>query len=396
MTEGSKFRTDTLITHLGRDPEAYSGAVNTPVFHASTIVHQRLADFEDREKLSRQGAVVYGRIGTPTSFALEAAVAGLEGGHGTVSVSSGLAAITTALLALLKSGDHLLVTDSAYFPTRRFCDQMLAGLGIETSYYDPLIGADIGSLIRPNTRVILVEAPGSLTFEMQDVPAIAEVAKASGVLVVMDATWATPILYRPFEKGVDVSIQAGTKYIVGHSDVMLGTVTATKELLPRIRQTARLLGQCSGPDDLYLALRGLRTLSVRLSRHQETGLRLARWLDQRPEVERVLHPGLPSDPGHAIWRRDFSGACGLFAIVLARPYSQEALSAMIDGLELFAIGASWGGYESLIIPGHPERIRTATRWEAPGPLLRLHAGLEDSEDLIADLAAGFERLAAAG
>ena len=395
MTEGSKFRTDTLITHLGRDPEAYQGAVNTPVFHASTIVHQHLADFEDREKFSRQGAMVYGRIGTPTSFALEQAVAGLEGGHGAVSVSSGLAAITTALLALLKSGDHLLVTDSAYFPTRKFCDQMLVGLGIGTTYYDPLIGAGIESLIRPNTRVIFVEAPGSLTFEMQDVPEIAGVAKAAGLHVVMDSTWATPILFRPFEKGVDVSIQAGTKYIVGHSDAMLGTITATEELLPRIRQTARLLGQCAGPDDLYLSLRGLRTLSVRLARHQETGLKLARWLDDRPEVDRVLHPALPSDPGHAIWQRDFSGACGLFSIVLDRPYPQEALSAMVDGLELFGIGASWGGYESLVMPGHPERIRTATRWEAPGPLLRFHAGLEDCEDLIADLAAGFERLAAA-
>ena len=394
MTDASKYHRDTQIAHLGRDPVRYQGAVNTPVFHASTVLYETMAAFDDRATQSGEGKMLYGRTGTPTSFALEDAVAALEGGHATVSVSSGLAAITTALLALLKSGDHLLVTDSAYLPTRKFCDQMLAGLGIETTYYDPLIGAGIEALLRPNTRVVFVEAPGSLTFEMQDVPAIAEVAKAAGCHVVMDSTWATPILFRPFEKGVDVSLQAGTKYIVGHSDAMLGTVTATEELAPAMRQCARLLGQCAGPDDLYLSLRGLRTLSVRLARHQETGLKLARWLNGRPEVDRVLHPGLPDDPGHEIWRRDFSGACGLFSIVLKQPYSPAAMAAMVDGLALFGIGASWGGFESLIIPGHPERIRTATRWEAPGPLLRLHAGLEDSDDLIADLAAGFERLVA--
>lgn len=386
------FRTDTLITHLGRDPKAFGGAVNPPVFHVSTVIYEHMKDFEDRAKLRRPGQMTYGRSGTPTSFALEDAVAGLEGGHGCITVSSGLAAITTAFFALLKSGDHLLMTDSAYYPTRKFCDQVLRDLGIETTYYDPLVGAEIGSLIRANTRVIFVEAPGSLTFEMQDVPAIARAAKAAGVTVVMDTTWATPILFRPFEKGVHVSVQAGTKYLVGHSDVLLGTMTATAELEPRLRQTARLLGQSSGPDDVYLALRGLRTLSVRLARHHENGLEIARWLAARPEVGRVLHPALPGDPGHEIWRRDFSGACGLFSIVLAKPYPESAVAAMLDGLELFGMGASWGGYESLIIPAHPEKIRTATPWNATGPLLRLHVGLEDTDDLIADLAAGLDRL----
>jgi len=393
---GRKRRTETLIAHLGRDPKAYHGVVNPPVFHASTILFERLEDFEDRDRLARRRGVTYGRSGTPTTFALEDAVTGLTGGHGTLIVSSGLAAVTCTLLALLKAGDHLLVTDSCYFPTRKFCDEILAGLGIETSYYDPLLGAGIARLIRPETRLVYCEAPGSLTFEMQDIPAIAEAAHAAGAKVAADTTWASPILFRPFEKGCDVAIQAGTKYIVGHSDAMLGTITASEELEPQIRRTNRLLGQCAGPDDVYLALRGLRTLAVRLQRHAESGLAVARWLQQRPEVARVLHPALPDDPGHAIWKRDFLGASGLFGFVLAAPCETPALAAMLDGLELFGLGASWGGYESLVLPGHPENSRSATAWSASGPLLRLHVGLEDPQDLIDDLAAGFERLRCAG
>ena len=388
-------KTETLLAHLGRDPQAYRGAVNTPVFRASTILTPDLATWEDGARRHRAGEVVYGRRGTPTSFSLEEAVARLEGGAGASALPSGLAAISCALLTFVEAGDHILVTDTAYYPTRAFCDDTLAKLGVETTYYDPLIGAEIASLIRPNTRLLYLESPGSLTFEVQDVPAMTRAAKAAGVAVVMDNTWATPLYFRPLEHGVDAVIHAGTKYIVGHSDAMLGLVVGTDQTAPAVRKTADRLGICAGPDDIFLGLRGLRTLAVRLARHQETGLKLARWLATRPEVARVMHPGLPDDPGHAIWRRDFTGACGLFGFVLAQPYPKEALAAFVDDLELFGIGASWGGFESLIITAAIARSRSATEWQAPGPCLRIHAGLEDPDDLIADLESGFARLNAA-
>ncbi|MGF1609122.1 MAG: cystathionine beta-lyase [Kiloniellales bacterium] len=383
-------RPETLLAHLGRDPEAFHGAVNVPVYHASTILYSDLEAFETRHRPGR--SVVYGRIGTPTSFALEDSIARLQGGAATLCVSSGLAAISGAFLALLRAGDHVLVTDAAYLPTRKFCDGLLARFGVETSYYDPTIGAGIAGLIRPNTRLVFVESPGSLTFEMQDVPAIAAAAKAAGAATVMDTTWASPLHFRPFEAGVDVAVEAGTKYVVGHSDAMLGFITASGAAEERVRETVRQLGLCAGPDDIYLGLRGLRSLAVRLERHQATALRLATWLQGRPEVARVLYPPLPDDPGHALWQRDYSGACGLFGVVLGRPYPQAAVAAMLEGLALFGIGASWGGYESLVIPTHPEQCRSATSWQAPGPSLRIHAGLEDPDDLIADLEAGFARL----
>ena len=335
--------------------------------------------------------VVYGRLGTPTSFALEDAVARLEGGHASMAVTSGLAAISTAILALVASGDHILVSDSVYQPTRKFCDAMLKRLGVETSYFDPALGSEIAALIRPNTRLVFLESPGSLTFEVQDVPAIAKVAKAAGAAVLWDTTWAASLQCRPFELGADISIQAATKYIVGHSDAMLGLITTSEAYAKPIRKAVWELGQGAGPDDVYLGLRGLRTLSVRLARHQETGLALAQWLAARPEVERVLHPGLPGDPGHELWRRDFTGACGLFGLVLRPPCPRAAMAALIEGLELFGLGSSWGGYESLLIATYPERTRSATTWDAPGRTLRVHAGLEDPADLIADLEAGFER-----
>jgi cystathionine beta-lyase len=383
---------DTLLAHAGCDPAGNHGVVNPPVYHASTIVFPTLDAYEQAEKTPFEGTR-YGRRGTPTTFALEDAVAALEGGHRSVAVPSGLSAITTTLLAFVRTGDHILVVDTVYYPTRRFCDTVLAGFGVETTYYPPQ--ADLAPLIRPNTKLILLESPGSLTFEVQDVPAVVAVARARGVATAIDNTWAAGVLFRPLDHGVDVSIQAATKYIVGHSDVMLGLIVANERHFLRVKRATAFLGTAVGPDDCYLALRGLRTLAVRLARHQETALAVARWLAGRPEVIHVRHPALPDCPGHEIWRRDFSGANGLLSFVLAaRP--RRAIAAMVDGLRLFGLGASWGGYESLIVPFDPRPARTAgTAWPYEGPAFRLHCGLEDPRDLIDDLDAGFARLAAA-
>jgi cysteine-S-conjugate beta-lyase len=307
---------------------------------------------------------------------------------------SGLAAISAALLAVVHAGDHILVTDSAYQPTRNFCEQVLKRLGVTTTYFDPLIGAKIADLLQPNTRLVYLESPGSLTFEMQDTAAIAKVAHDKGALVVMDNTWATPLYFRPLDHGVDLVVQAGTKYIGGHSDVMLGTISANSLTVAHLKNSVRLLGLCEGPDDVYLGLRGVRTLAIRLDRHYQSGLAIGRWLEQRPEVSRMLHPAMPSHPGHAIWKRDFTGASGLFSMVL-KPVPQKAVYAFLDTLELFGIGASWGGYESLAIPFDCAPVRTATRWEPGGPTVRFHIGLESVDDLIADLERGFAALAAA-
>ena len=386
-------KTDSLIVHAGRDGHAQHGVVNPPVYHVSTVTFPTVAALEAASRNPFDG-VYYGRYGTPTTFALEEAVAALEGGWRSVATSSGLAAIVGTLVALLQSGDHLLMVDTTYAPSRRFCDTALAHLGIETTYYDPGIGAGIAALMRPTTRVVFVVAPGSLTFEMQDVPAIAAAAHAGGAVVVMDNTWASPLFFKPFEHGVDVSVQAATKYIVGHSDAMLGTITATEALWKRIKQSVVLFGYSAGSAECHLGLRGLRTLSVRLARHQQAGLTVARWLAARPEVERVLHPALPDDPGHQLWRRDFTGASGLFGVIL-KPATKAAVAAMLDGYHHFAMGYSWGGFESLVIPTEGHVPRTATQWAPSGPTLRYHIGLEDMDDLIADLEAGFVRLAAA-
>lgn len=385
---------DTKLVHEGRHPQENYGIVNPPVYHASTITFPSVADYEASKEKPFEG-VHYGRTGTPTSFALEEAVTALHGGHRTISSPSGLAAIATTMTALLRNGDHLLLADNVYGPTRvRVADGLLARAGVAVTFFDPL--ADIGGLIRPETRVVYVESPGSLTFEMLDVKRVVADAKAAGLTVVIDNTWASPLFYRPLEHGVDVVIEAGTKYISGHADVMLGTTTVTTpELFQAIKWTTNAMGSCAGPDDCYLGLRGLRTLSVRLERHQKNALALARWLKDRPEVSRVLHPALPDDPGHAIWKRDFDGASGLFGLVLDEKFTKRAVDALLDGMTLFGLGDSWGGYESLLIPTNPGRIRTATEWKGPGKSLRVHAGLEDPDDLIADLEKGFERLNAA-
>ena len=387
-------REETTVVHSGLHPERHHGAVNPPVFHASTILSETVAEFRRRRQnwILEQPGTYYGRFGTPTIEALQEAIAALEGGHRTVVYPSGLAACAGALLAFLSAGDHLLMSDTVYGPTRNFANGFLKRFGVSTTFFDPLAGRSIESLIRPETRAIYLESPGSLTFEVQDVPAIAEAARRRGITVIADNTWGTPLYFKPFAQGVDVSVQAATKYIVGHSDAMLGAITCTKEAWPRLKRSTHELGQTAGPDDVYLGQRGLRTLAVRLKQHWEAGVALAEWIARQPEVERVLHPALPGDPGHALWKRDFTGACGLFGVVLKEGVSDRALCAMIDGLELYGIGSSWGGFESLIVPFDPRETRTATQWTYKGPCFRIHAGLENVEDLIADLEEGFERL----
>ena len=381
---------DTRLAHAGRNPAEQHGFVNTPIYRGSTVIFPTLACLEASAQ-----AFTYGRLGTPTVESLQDAIAELEGGYRTLLTPSGLSAIATTLLALSSAGDHVLVSDSVYRPTRRFCDTMLKRLGVATTYYDPLIGAGIADIIRDNTRVIFTESPGSQTFEVQDIPAISAAAHAHGVRVVLDNTWATPLFFKPFDHGADVSIQAATKYIVGHADAMLGAITTNEATWPEVAAAHDELGLCPGPEDVYLGLRGLRSLSARLERHQRSALNIAHWLAERPEVSRVLHPALPSDPGHAVWRRDFTGASGLFAMVL-KPASKKAVAAMVDGMTLFGMGYSWGGFESLILPFDPRAYRTAMAWREEGPALRLHIGLEDPDDLKADLDAGFARMNATG
>ena len=390
-TPKAPLKPETRLVTAGRDTVGQHGFVNPAVYHASTVLYPTAED-----QVAHRARYQYGRRGTPTSEALENALRALEGEAcaGVALVPSGLSAISTALLAVAGSGDHVLVTDSVYRPTRVFCDGLFKRMGVERTYYDPLVGAGIAKLIKPNTRAVFVEAPGSQSFEMQDVPAIAKVAHDRGALVLMDNTWATPLYFRAFEKGVDLSIQAGTKYIGGHSDIMFGCVSANAAALPALKNTMNSLGLCVGPDDMFLALRGLRTLAVRLARHHESGLKVARWLAQRPEVLRVLHPALESDPGHAIWRRDFTGACGLFSVVL-KPAPDKAVHAFMNELALFGMGYSWGGFESLVILFDCGEYRTATKWAPGGPTLRFHIGLEDPGDLIADLERGFAAMAAA-
>jgi cysteine-S-conjugate beta-lyase len=383
IADPKKLQPATRFSHLGRDYSEH-GMVNPAVYHASTVL------FPDAQSLhDRSTTYTYGRKGTPTSRAVETAIAELEGGHDCRVTPSGLAAITTALLAFLKAGDHLLMTDTVYWPARQLCDVLLKNLGIETTYYDPLIGKGIASLIRPNTRVVYLESPGSQTMEVQDVPAIVDAAHEAGALAFIDNTWGAGHYFKAFEHGCDVSIQAATKYIVGHSDAMLGSVVCSQATWAQFNETYETMGMFAGPDDMYLALRGIRTMDVRLERHQKNATIVAEWLRGQEAVDTVLYPALSNAQGHEMWKRDFKGASGLFSVIL-KPIAEEAVYKMLDGLELFGMGFSWGGFESLVVPFKP--YRTATNWTAEGPCLRFHIGLESPDDLIADLKQGFNRL----
>jgi cysteine-S-conjugate beta-lyase len=378
----------TRVVRVGRDKAITGPFVNPPVVHASTVL------FPDTDTmLSRRQRYLYGRRGTPTSEALETAVSEIEGAEGAVTCPSGLNAVSTALLSVLSGGDQVLIVDCVYGPVRHFADTVLKRLGIETVYFQPGIGASIAGLFTERTKAVYLEPPGSLTFEMQDVPTIARVSHERGAVVLVDNTWATPLYFKPLAAGADLSIQAGTKYLGGHSDLNLGLVAANKAHWSALKEVHGTMGLCVGPDDLYLGLRGLRTMAVRLERQMSSAITVAEWLSQRSEVARVLYPALAVDPGHALWKRDMTGASGLFGFVLAG-WSVDNAKRFVDGLKLFGIGASWGGYESLVILARPGKLRSAVPWTAEGPLIRLHIGLEAPTDLIADLDASFQRVSA--
>ncbi len=382
---------ETILATFGCAPDVHRGAVSIPPYRASTILFPNLAEFEQAD-IGQSPHPSYGRFGTPSTEALEQAIAALDGADHCIVTASGLSAVVVSLMAFLNSGDHLLMVDSVYGPTRRVCDYELKRLGIETTYYDPKAGAGISALMRQNTKVVFVESPGSLTFEMQDIPAIAKAAHAGGAVVIGDNTWATPLFIDAFALGMDVSVHSATKYINGHSDLMMGTISCKAAHFKKIQLSFRNFGMCPSGDNCYLALRGLRTMAVRMKQHQENGLAVAKWLRDRPEVEQVLYPALPGAPGHDIWKRDFSGAASLFSIILKKNYPHAKLASMLDKMEYFGMGYSWGGFESLLIPCHPEKIRTSQKWGHEGNVLRIHVGLENPDDLIADLEKGFERL----
>jgi cysteine-S-conjugate beta-lyase len=384
----ANLRRRSRLVHLGRETELSQGFVNVPPFRGSTVLYPDVATLKARAQ-----RFTYGTHGTPTTEALRSAWTDIAGAAGTVLVPSGLAAVVVALMTSLSAGDHLLITDSVYSPSRAFADKALKRLGVETTYYDPCIGGGIKALMRPNTKAVLTESPGSQTLEIEDIPAIAEVAHAHGACVIMDNTWATPLYFSPHAHGVDMAVEAGTKYLSGHSDLLLGLVSANETWFERLHRTVDLMAIPPGPEDVFLALRGLRTMELRLREAERQGLALARWLEGRPEVLRVIHPALPDHPGHRLWKRDFTGSSGLFSIVL-KPASEAAVAAFLDGLELFGLGYSWGGYESLAVPFDCTAYRTATRFAPGGPTVRFSIGLEDIEDLKADLDRGFERLRA--
>ncbi len=387
----SSKKLDTRLITAGRNKKWTQGLVNPPVSRASTIVFDTVAEKAHATENRADKTLFYGRRGTNTSFAFQEAMVELEGGAGCALYPCGTAAISNAILSFVEQGDHILMVDAAYEPTRDFCDKILKKLGVETTYYDPMIGEGIRELIRPNTRLLFLESPCSITMEVQDVPTLASIAHEHDAIVMLDNTWAAGVNFSPFDHGVDISIQAATKYIVGHSDVMIGTAVANEKYWPQLREQSYLMGQCTSPDDIYLAMRGLRTLGVRLKQHEQNSIKVAEWLAARPEVDHVRHPAFESCPGHEFYKRDFNGCNGLFSVVL-NCGTTEALTALLDGMSHFSMGYSWGGFESLILANESiADLRTATTPDFAGPLLRLHIGLEDTTDLIADLDAGFER-----
>lgn len=388
-----KLTPQTKLIHVGRDPHAHHGVVNPPIYRASTILHPTLDAWEKAWQPGFTG-YRYGRRETPTSRGVESAICELYGGDRCVAVCSGMTAISLAMLGLCKAGDHILVTDSVYGPTRIFCDEILPQYGVSTEYYDPAIGSDISKLLRPETSLVYTESPGSLTFEIQDIPAIVNAVKQHGVKVISDNTWATALYFNPLDHGVDVVVEAATKYISGHSDVLMGVIVGRGDIAQQIYSKAKMMGMCCGSEELYSAQRGLRTMALRLKQSGNTGFKIAEWLANRPEVARVFHPAFPNSPGHGIWMRDFVGCSGLFSFQLY-PVPKAAVAAFYDNLSLFGIGASWGGYESLVMPANPVDIRTAVSWDAQGALIRLYTGLEDVMDLLNDLERGFTKMAEA-
>ena len=385
----------TRLAQGGRKAKTNPGTVNLPVVRASTVTFASVAEMDAIQKRfdADEQVPTYGITNMPLRVAFEEMVSDIEGGHRAVTLPTGAAAVSVAIMATVQAGDHILVTDSCYGPTRRFCDRTLARFGVETTYYDPTIGAGIAALMKPNTRAVYLESPGSITFEVQDFPAIAKEAKARGAAVIHDNTWATGVFFRSFEHGADLVVQAASKYPGGHSDLLLGAVVANEKWWPMLRDTSRDLGQYASPDDLFLALRGMRTLEVRLKHHEESALEIAKRLQKHPGVRRVLHPALPDDPGHAIWKRDYLGSSGLFGVELDAT-GRDRMAKFVDGLECFALGYSWGGYDSLVAPANLGRYGRVVRPWKGGELVRLQVGLEDVEDLYADLERGLARMKA--
>lgn len=388
MTDKKGQGIDTLLAHTGSEPGRYRGAVNVPPHRMSTVVFPNYETFENHGP----GSFVYGRAGTPSSAAFEEAIAQFEGAEGCVSTCSGLAAIVTTLVAFASAGDHVLMTDNCYGPSRKSCEDILRRFGVDVEYYPPMIGAEIATLFRPNTKLVFMEAPGSLTFEVQDVGAIVDAAKKAGIKTAIDNSWATPLFFRPMEQGIDVSVMTATKYIGGHSDILLGAVSANAGAFAAVKAAALRLGYCAGSEELYLGLRGLRTLGARMKQHEKNAFYLATWLSGHPAVKRVLHPALPSCPGHDNWQKYYKGSSGTFGIILHET-GRDKIAAMLDGMQVFSLGFSWGGFESLLFPEQPKSIRTAQPWTEEGFSLRIHVGLEDIEDLKNDLDAGLSRLA---
>jgi cystathionine beta-lyase len=399
MTIKKDYKEATKVVHLGRDPEQQGWMVNPPIHQTSTIVFPKLKDLLYAERGYSDNAKVkpyelkYGRYGTQTNFALEQAIAEIEGGYNSFITSSGAAAINTALIAFLGKGDHVLVVDSVYSPTRGFSDKFLKKFGIETTYFDPLIGEGIVDLIQDNTKVIFMESPASLSFEIQDIPLICKIAKERDIVTIVDNSWASGIYFKPLDHGADISVTAVTKYLNGHSDVMMGAITLQEKHFTVMYEAFRYMASGAAPFSAYLAQRGLRTVKIRMDHSFKAALTLAKWVEQRDEVERVFYPALESDPGHELWKRDFTGAAGIFSFAMKKKYSNDELANFVDNLDLYSMGYSWGGYESLILPFSATSVRSATKWEYGNKTcLRINVGLEDIDDLITDLEAGFNRL----
>ena len=386
-----KYKNDTKIILAGKDRNNKTSFVNSPIYKGSTVLFKDVEEMKKSIKNKNSQILSYGRFGSPTTFEFERAIAKIDEGYSAVATSSGTAAIVASLLAVLKTGDHILMTDSAYGVSRNLAKGLLNNMGITTTFYKPNIGKEITNLIQKNTKVLFMESPGSLTFEIQDIPMLVELAKKNKLITVLDNTWATSLFFKPFYNGIDISIQSATKYIVGHSDAMLGIISTNKKYTKCVRESAHNMGSCPGPEDIYLGIRGLKTLSIRLQKHQENAFKVIEWLRVQQEVDKILYPALPDNFGHKIWKRDFLGASGLFGITLKNT-KKSLVNKMLNNLKLFNMGYSWGGYESLILPIEPEKLRDTYKWKNDCGTLRIHVGLEDPADLINDLKDNFKIL----